>query len=360
MFFGVGVDLSPSLERGVVTQETDNENARVVLIGASHMIRLAENMGPETVSLAFHGFRPREPTITELADELQKLGLGNRDTVALDLLSNSAFMGTDSYGLPTEAIRAKNGSYHVIGSLTVAPISCEKNILSACTPIAEALKNTDVVLLSPVPRYMHTKCCDDPTHVENFDDPDLEEEIGESLEGYKRVFQNWGVENELFFTVVDPTLLSDSCDLPIKSRVTEDGHSIWNRRDPVHLTGAAYRNLVAVISDTALSVDTTDSASASSSGAAQQRKRRAESVVTLPPVSSCKRLCGTAKLKVAGWLLGKVEPPTTGGRGPGSRWHGRGTGSGGGGHRGRGGWQLAFSGRRGWGGGGSGSEMSVV
>ncbi len=99
-------------------------------------------------------------------------------------------MGTDSYGLPTEVIRAKNGSYHVIGSLTVAPISCAKNILSACTPIAEALKNTDVVLLSPVPRYMHTKCCDDPIHVENFDDPDLDKEIEESLEGYKWVLKN--------------------------------------------------------------------------------------------------------------------------------------------------------------------------
>jgi hypothetical protein len=145
------------------------------------MIRLAENMGPETISLAFHGFRPREPMITDLAVELQKLGLGSRDTVVLDFLSNSAFMGTDSYGLPTEAIRAEDGSYHVIGSLTVAPISCAKKVLSACTPIAEALKNMGVVLLSPVPRYMHTKCCEDPTHVENFDDPDLDEEIGEVL-----------------------------------------------------------------------------------------------------------------------------------------------------------------------------------
>ncbi len=58
---------------------------------------------------------------------------------------------------------------------------------------------------------MHAKCCDDPTlYVENFDDPDLDEEIGESLEGYKRVLQNWGVENELLFTVVDPTILLNS------------------------------------------------------------------------------------------------------------------------------------------------------
>jgi hypothetical protein len=294
MFFGVGVDPSPSLECGVVTQATDNEKARVVLVGASHMVRLADRMGPETVSLAFQGFRPREPTISEITRELQKLELSNRNMVVLDLLSNSAFMGTDSYGLPAETIRTEDGSYHVIGSLTVAPISSAKKILSACVPMAGVLRNTGVVLLSPVPRYMHAKCCDDPTHVENFDDPDLDEEIAESLEGYKRVLQNWGAENELLFTVVDPTILSDSCDCPIKSRVTEDGLSIWSRRDPVHLTRAVYSNLAAVLSDTALSVDPTDSASAAGSDSAQQRKRRAESVVTMPQTSSQERLRGAA------------------------------------------------------------------
>jgi hypothetical protein len=100
-----------------------------------------------------------------------------------------------------------------------------------------------------------------------------------------------------------------------------DGQSNWNRRDPVHLTGAAYWNLAAVISDTALSVDPADSASASGYGAGQQRKRRAESVMTLLPVSSRKRLHGAAKLKVAGWLLGKAEPSLTVLRGRGSVWH---------------------------------------
>jgi hypothetical protein len=94
--FGVGVDPAPSLEREVVIQETDSDNARVVVAGASHMIRLAETMGPETVSLAYQGFRPREPMISDLADKLRSLKLNSRDTVVLDLLSNSASMGSDS------------------------------------------------------------------------------------------------------------------------------------------------------------------------------------------------------------------------------------------------------------------------
>jgi hypothetical protein len=333
-----------------VTQATDNEKARVVLVGASHMVRLADKMGPDTVSLAYQGFRPREPTITEMTRELQKLELSNRDTVVLDLLSNSAFMGTDSYGLPAETVMIEDGRYHVIGNLTVAPISCVKKILAACVPVAGALRNMGVVLLSPVPRYMDAKCCDDQTHVENFDDPDLDEETGDSLEAYKRALQNWGMENELLFTVVDPTILTDSCDCPIKSRVTEDGVSIWSQRDPVHMTSATYRNLAAVISDTALSVDPTDSASAAGSGSGQPRKRRAEYVVTMPQTSNQKRLRGAAKLKVAGWLLGKVDQPTAGGSGRGFGWQWRGRASEGRGYRGRGGRQLAFPGGRGRGG----------
>jgi hypothetical protein len=247
LHFGVGVDPAPSLERGVATQETDSDSARLVVAGASHMIRLAEAMGPETVSLAYQGFRPKEPMISDLAGKLRRLDLDNRDTVILDLLSNSAFMGSDSNGLPTEAVRAKDGRYHIIGSMSVAPISCAKKILQSCSPLAEALRGTGVVLLSPVPRYIHSKCCEDPSHIENFEDQDLDGEIVDGLEGFKRVLQNWGNENELLFTVIDPTMLTDSCDLPLKSRVTDDGQPLWSVRDPVHLTEGAYQDLAAVV-----------------------------------------------------------------------------------------------------------------
>jgi hypothetical protein len=74
------------------------------LVGASHMNSLAECM-----ALAYQGFRPRDPIITDLANQLAQLNLGNMDTVVLGLLSNCAFVGTDTAELPTEAIRAGGG-----------------------------------------------------------------------------------------------------------------------------------------------------------------------------------------------------------------------------------------------------------
>jgi hypothetical protein len=156
------------------------------------------------------------------------------------------------------------------------------------------------------------------------------------------------------FTVIDPTMLTDTCDLPIKSRVTEDGQPLWSKKDPVHLTGTAYRDLVTVIRDTAQAIDPADSASASGSNAGMHKERRAESVVTMPPANALKKFRGATRIKVAGWLLGKTEDPTTAGRGRGhgTDWRGGGAvGAGAGSNRrARGGWhRSSLAGRRvGW------------
>jgi hypothetical protein len=161
------------------------------------------------------------------------------DTVVLDLLSNVTFMRTNDNGLPTEALRAEDGRYHIIGSLNVAPPSVIKKILSLCSPIASALQKTCIILISPIPRYINAKCCSNEGHVDNFSEPDIDEEIAVGLEGLKRILRNWAVENNLTFKLIDPTMLNDACDLGIKTRVTCSGQPLWSGYDPVHLTPRA-------------------------------------------------------------------------------------------------------------------------
>ncbi len=60
------------------------------------MARLADEMGNDTVSLAFSGFRPKDKMINDLTDRLVELNLSKKDTVVVDLLSNVVFMGTDN------------------------------------------------------------------------------------------------------------------------------------------------------------------------------------------------------------------------------------------------------------------------
>jgi hypothetical protein len=140
-FYGVGLNPSPLLERRVPTQATTITKGRIVLVGASHMVRLPKILGQGVITLAYPGFRLNVSAIAQLVEKLESLKLDKNDTVIFDLLSNVAFMGTDDGVLPTEAFRAEDGRYHVIGSLTTAPPSVIKKNLALCTPMGEALGN---------------------------------------------------------------------------------------------------------------------------------------------------------------------------------------------------------------------------
>jgi hypothetical protein len=334
-----------------VTQGTYTEKKRTVLVGASHMKRLWEVMGPHTVTLAFPGFRPKEKIILEITNKLVELNLGKDDTVILDLLSNSVFMGTDSNGLPTKALRAEDGSYHIVGSLAIAPASVTKKILAGCSTLAKVLKGTGTVLISPIPRYVYSKCCENPDHVDNFEDSERDEEIVLGLEGVKKIMHGWAMEHNLIYELIDPTQLADPPDLGLRARTTVAGHGLWRRDNPIHLTAEAYGDLAATVRDTVLSGPVTNSVSASGSDKDGRKRRVPESIVTRQPKHQPKRGRGAVPLRTAGWLLGKIEPDGRGGarghgpvrgcafgtRGYGHRSSWQHSGHGGGGGR-RGGW----------------------
>jgi hypothetical protein len=136
---------------------------------------------------------------------------------------------------------------------------------------------------------------------------------------------------------IDPTLLSDSCDLFLKTRVASDGRPPWERGDPVHLSTLPCRDLAAVIGDSVLAGAAGDSASDADSGSRSQsyKRRRIEPVVTMPPPDAWKRHGGSGRARVAGWLVGRVDAGS--GTGPG---RGSGFASGRGGGRSRGGGSL--------------------
>jgi hypothetical protein len=299
------------------------DKIRTVFVGASHMTRLADEMGHDVVNLAFPGFRPKEEMLNEIACKLADLKLGKKDTVVCDLLSNVVFMGTNGDGLPSEAIRAEDGSYHIVGSLTIAPPSLTKKILAGCSKLAHALQETGTVLVSPIPRYVFRKCCDNSDHIENFEDPELDKEVVLGLEGVKKILQNWAIDHDLCIEIIDPTLLLDTRDLGLRERTTSTGQRLWRRDDPVHLTTDGYRDIAQAIADSVVSGPVEDSASATGSSKNSQKWKRAESVVTKHPIPAAKR--GAATPRTAGWLLGRLENNAGDhGQGSGGQTRGRG------------------------------------
>jgi hypothetical protein len=104
----------------------------------------------ESVSLAYPGFRPDKKIIAEIEIKMEQLAPGPPDTVVLDLLSNNAYVGTDEDGLPLTAISAGDSSYHVIVSLTTAPLPTTiKKTLCFCTPLGRKLGNDRISWFAP-------------------------------------------------------------------------------------------------------------------------------------------------------------------------------------------------------------------
>jgi hypothetical protein len=70
-----------------------------------------------------------------------------------------------------------------------------------------------------------------------------------SLEGLQRLLHAWAVENLLSYKLIDPTMLNNSCDLSLKTRVMNSDQQPWGDSDLVHLTPDGYRDLAIIITD---------------------------------------------------------------------------------------------------------------
>jgi hypothetical protein len=71
--FGLQLDPLPSLERGVVTQTGKNASERYIVVGGSHMLKMATYMPEKTACLAEPGFRAGPPACERISHRLAEL-----------------------------------------------------------------------------------------------------------------------------------------------------------------------------------------------------------------------------------------------------------------------------------------------
>jgi hypothetical protein len=200
------------------------------------MVKMSKHLQEKAVILAYPGFRATPQALTQLASRLEEIRLTPKDRLVLDLLSNSTFMGTDLDGLPTASMQG--------------PVPVTKKILANCSQIGKLCSTVKhVTLISPIPRYITGKCCDDNNHVENYDNDDFETEIINGLEQQKRLLDVWAAEHKLCYRIVDATELVDPVEPILRNRVTRTGIPLWSMWDPVHLAEEAYGELAYAILD---------------------------------------------------------------------------------------------------------------
>jgi hypothetical protein len=231
-----------------------------------------------------------------LAPRLAELAPGMGDTVILDLLSNGSFMGTTDDGMPSPAVHMSDGRYHVPGSLIPTPLSIVRKALQCCEGIAKVVKNSKVILVGPSPRYVSGRCCDDVSHLENYNCLDYEAEILGGVETVNRALEKWASENDLNFSLIDPTEYSAPAGFPLGERVTPDGSAWWSTADPVHLSQESYRVLASAIMGLPSAAEEAPSTVGSGSSAVMDKgresppssgkRKRVDSVVTSMPAGS--------------------------------------------------------------------------
>jgi hypothetical protein len=104
--FCVSLDPNPSLDRSIPPPPTAHNTGRTVFIGRSNLGRIAKaaaDNGHIVVDLTVKGWIPKSGKIDRLCETLKKLNLTEIDTVVIDSMSNTAYLGTDEDGLPIPA-----------------------------------------------------------------------------------------------------------------------------------------------------------------------------------------------------------------------------------------------------------------
>jgi hypothetical protein len=133
------------------------------------------------VDLTVKGWIPKSGKIDRLCDTLKKLNLTEIDTVVIDSMSNTAYLGTDEDGLPIPVKKsAEDGRYHLSGDFQLVPPSAFKSTMKMVDTIISNTGGAKIVLAVPLPRYFLVACCGEANHVTNRRDPDFSKEISGS------------------------------------------------------------------------------------------------------------------------------------------------------------------------------------
>jgi hypothetical protein len=240
--FGVGLDLNRSLDRSTPPSPTAHNTGRTVFIGGSNLGRIAKaaaENGHMIVDLTIKGWIPKSGKIGKLCETLKKLNLTEIDTVVIDSMSNTAFLGTDDDGLPIPAEKSEeDGRYHLSGDLQLAPPSAFKSTMKLVEIITSNTGEAKIVLTVPLPRYVLVACCDDTSHVSNRQDPDFLREFSGSEKSMSEAAAAGTRTAEA--RILNVLEFFGPLESPIQELTTVDGASIW-AGDGVHLTSNATR-----------------------------------------------------------------------------------------------------------------------
>jgi hypothetical protein len=123
----------------------------------------------------------------------------------------------------------------------VAPTRALRRTARMATELAIAAGPALVIVCLPLPRYVLMPCCNDDTHIDNFDTAGYKAILRSGQTAVKEALEE-AMARVLY---LDPLVAFG--DSPLREMSTVGGDLIWCEDDAVHLTPAAYGDVMAVV-----------------------------------------------------------------------------------------------------------------
>jgi hypothetical protein len=260
----------------VVTAADTDAQPAVIIVGNSQANCLATAMaglGFKATVVETRPWRPNSMTVDEAKIELaEKIrSTPTLTSIIFWCLDIAAYYShTEDSILP--AVRDVSGKFHIHGSLIVAPSEMFSKSVKQCIPLFTIPMAAKKIVLSPLPRYWHNRCCDDVDHVANIDDADFEGTLFSGLDNLRRIIKDTlfcnGVKD---IKILNPSQLCVSVDGGRQTSIdTREALAMWGD-DPVHPARDCYESLAEHLVATTSS--STEKPSGSSSASERPLKR---------------------------------------------------------------------------------------
>ncbi len=89
-----------------------------------------------------------------------------------------------------------------------------------------------VAIITPIPRYVTEKCCQDLGHVDNFNSEDFDSEILAGMDAHKKILENWAIDHGMSYRIFDATELAHPAETILRNRTTSSGIPLWTPGRP--------------------------------------------------------------------------------------------------------------------------------
>ena len=251
--FNTGLDLNFSTSRETAGS-SDNlatlpPPEKFILIGSSHLTRLTaalKGLGETVYSLASPQWRLTDENVQETARRLEEaVKLNPTATVIYQLYDSSVYFASSAPGEQALPRRGQDGKFHVIGELLLADWTAFRKIYYMSIPLLRAGGDNKKLILSPLPRYSTSRCCDDTSHISNFGKDGYGTTIGEALGDIQGWIDDFSRGKRIKnYEVICPAIMMLPSDKESKVMLAR----YWGA-DPVHLTPDGYDKLAEKLVD---------------------------------------------------------------------------------------------------------------